>query len=64
MSLQITVALPNVSTAGSFRIKAFCFAILWTPNAITMVAVAGSPSGIIEIAREIATKNWGISGLP
>ena len=33
------------------------FAIRWTPNAITMVAVAGRPSGIIEIAKEIATKN-------
>ena len=62
LSEQITVALPRVSTAGNLRISAFFLAIRCTPSAITIVAVAGSPSGIIEIASEIATKNCGISG--
>lgn len=62
MSLQITVALPRVSTAGSLRIRAFFLAIRCTPSAITMVAVAGRPSGMMEMAREMATRNCGIKG--
>ena len=64
LSEQITVALPRVSTAGNFLIRACCLAIRCTPSAIIMVAVAGKPSGIIEIAKEIATKNCGKSGRP
>ena len=63
LSEQITVLLPSVSTAGSFLIKAFSFAIRFTPRAITIVAVAGKPSGIIEIASEIAVINNGRIGL-
>ena len=62
LSEQITVALPKVSTAGNFLIKALRLTIRLTPNAITIVAVAGNPSGIIEIANEIATKNCGNNG--
>ena len=64
LSLQITVALPKVSTEGSLRISAFCFAIRCTPSAMTMVAVAGSPSGMMEIASDTAIKNCGTSGRP
>ncbi len=64
LSEQITVAFPSVSTAGRFLIKACSLAIRCTPSAIMMVAVAGSPSGMIEIAKEIATKNCGRRGRP
>ena len=53
LSLQITVALPSVSTAGSCFTRAFFLAILSTPKAITTVTVAGNPSGITDIARDI-----------
>ena len=58
------MALPKVSTAGNFLIKALRLTMRLTPKAITIVAVAGRPSGIIEIANEIATKNCGKSGRP
>ncbi len=45
MSVQITVVLPSVSTAGSLRIRAFLFDILCTPRASEMVTTAGSASG-------------------
>ena len=63
LSQHITVAPPNVSTAGNFLIKAFLLAIRCTPKAITIVAVAGNPSGIIDMAREIAIINIGKRGL-
>ena len=54
LSQQTTVALPSVSTAGRLLTSAFFFAMRCTPSAMTMVDVAGSPSGMIEIASEIA----------
>ena len=64
LSEQMTVVLPRVSTAGSFFINALLLAIFLTPSAITIVAVAGNPSGIIEIAKDTATKNCGPRGFP
>ena len=64
LSEHITVALPKASTAGSFFTKAFFLAILDTPKAITIVAVAGNPSGITEIAKDIETINKEIKSLP
>ena len=62
LSEQITVALPKVSTAGNFLIKALRLTMRLTPKAITIVAVAGKPSGIMEMAKEMATKNCGTRG--
>ena len=58
------MALPKASTAGSFFTKAFFLAIRETPKAMTMVAVAGRPSGITDIARDIATIKTEIKSLP
>ena len=49
LSLQITVALPNVSTAGNLRISAFFLAIRCTPKAITIVAVAGMEGALASV---------------
>ena len=51
MSEQITLLLPNVSTAGNFRIMLFFFAILVTPIDSIIVTIAGSPSGIAATAN-------------
>ena len=51
LSEQITVALPNVSTAGSLRMTAFFLAILCTPRESIMVTMAGRPSGMAATAR-------------
>ena len=53
LSQHTTVALPSVSTAGRLFTSAFFFAIRCTPNAIIMVAVAGNPSGIMDMASEM-----------
>ncbi|OPZ73738.1 MAG: hypothetical protein BWY80_00851 [Firmicutes bacterium ADurb.Bin456] len=57
MSEQITVAAPNVSTAGSFLIIALRRLILVTPRASTMVTTAGNPSGTAATARLMAIMN-------
>ena len=51
LSEHITLLLPNVSTAGSFLIIAFFFAIFVTPIDNTIVTIAGSPSGIAATAN-------------
>jgi len=51
LSEQITVAHPRVSTAGSFRIKAFRRIIFCIPRARQMVTTAGKPSGTAAMAR-------------
>ena len=53
LSVQMTVALPRVSTAGSLRIRAWRAAIRCTPTASAMVTVAGRPSGTAATASEI-----------
>ena len=50
LSEQITLLLPNVSTAGSFLIIVFFFAILVTPIESIIVTIAGNPSGIAATA--------------
>ena len=54
LSVQMTVALPRVSTAGSFRINAWRAAIRCTPIASAIVTIAGSPSGTAATASETA----------
>ena len=51
LSEQITLLLPNVSTAGNFLIIAFFFAILVTPIDNIIVTIAGKPSGIAATAK-------------
>ena len=54
LSEHIIVALPNVSTAGIFLTIAFLLTSFFTPIACTIVATAGSPSGIAATASDIA----------
>ena len=51
LSEQITLLLPNVSTAGSFLIIAFLFAIFVTAMERIIVTIAGKPSGIAATAK-------------
>ena len=64
LSEQITVALPNVSTAGNFFTIAFFFTILCTPIASTMVETAANPSGIAATAKLTAVINISIGSFP
>ena len=57
LSVQITVALPSVSTAGSRRIRTWRAAMRWTPIASAMVTIAGSPSGTAATASDTADMN-------
>ena len=60
LSEQIICAHPRVSTAVSFRITAFLFAIFVTPIERTIVTTAARPSGIAATARLTATINVSI----
>ncbi len=64
LSEQITVAAPNVSTAGSLRIIALRLLIFWTPRAKTIVTIAGRPSGIAATAKLTAVINISSGGKP
>ena len=64
LSEQMTVVLPNVSTAGSLRMIAWRRAIRETPMASVMVTAAGRPSGIAPTARATAARNISTSGSP
>ena len=64
LSEHITVALPNVSTAGNFFTIAFFFTIFCTPIAKTIVDTATSPSGIAATASETAVINILIGSFP
>ena len=64
LSQQITVAEPRVSTAGRLFTSAFFLAIRCTPNAIIMVAVAGRPSGIMDIASDMPRRTSDCHVLP
>ena len=57
LSLQMTVALPRVSTAGSRRTTARAAAIRRTPIASTAVTIAGRPSGMAATARATPNRN-------
>lgn len=46
------VAHPKASTAGSFLMMAFFFAILMTPRASVTVTQMGRPSGIAATASD------------
>ena len=50
LSEQITLLLPNVSTAGNLRMMLFFLAIFVTPIDNIIVTIAGSPSGIAATA--------------
>ena len=54
LSEQITLVHPSVSTLGSDRTIAFCFAIFLVPSARHVVTTAGSPSGIAATASATA----------
>ncbi len=54
LSLQMTVVLPSVSTAGSRRTTAFWRAMRLTPMARTIVTTMGSPSGTAATAAVTA----------
>ena len=58
------MALPKVSTAGSFFTMAFFFTILCTPIASTIVETAASPSGIAATAKLTAVMNISIGSFP
>ena len=47
---------PSASTAGSFRVMAFRFAICCTPIASVIVTSAGSPSGMAATAKPIVAE--------
>ena len=64
LSEHITVALPNVSTAGSFFTIACLFTILCTPIASTIVDTAANPSGIAATAKLTAVINISITFFP
>ena len=64
LSVQMTVAQPSVSTAGSLRIRTWRAAIRWTPIASAMVTIAGSPSGTAATASDTADMKTSSSGRP
>jgi hypothetical protein len=64
LSVQITLALPSVSTAIICRTIARRSAMWRIPTASTIVTTAGSPSGIAATARETAVKNISSGGVP
>ena len=57
LSVQITLAAPNVSTAGKRRMMAFRLAIRFTPMARVMLITAGKPSGMADTAVASAYRN-------
>ena len=63
LSEHITLLLPNVSTAGSFLIILFFFAIFVTPIDSIIVTIAGSPSGIAATAKPTEVINISIGSI-
>ncbi|MBA7634326.1 hypothetical protein ES703_41910 [subsurface metagenome] len=61
LSEQITLTLPNVSTAVNFLTKAFLSAIFFIPILITTVITTTRPSGTAETAKLIDISNATIS---
>ena len=57
LSVQMTMVLPSVSTAGSLRMMARRFAMRFTPIASVTVTAAGSPSGIAATASAMEARN-------
>ncbi len=55
---------PSVSTAGSFRTKAFLATILRAPKASEIVTTAGRASGMAATARLTAVRNMSSGGSP
>jgi hypothetical protein len=54
LSEQITLTLPSVSTAGSWRMIALLRAMTVVPMARTTVTIAGRPSGMTATAIDTA----------
>ena len=63
LSEQITLLLPNVSTAGSFLIMLFFLDIFVTPIDSTIVTIAGNPSGIAATANPTDVINISIGSI-
>ena len=63
LSEHITVLLPRVSTAGSFLIMLFLFAILVTPIESIIVTIAGNPSGMAATASPTDVINISTIGI-
>ena len=57
LTVQITVALPRLSTEGRERTTAFRFAMRARPRARLTVTTAGRLSGIAATARDTADRN-------
>lgn len=64
LSVQITVTLPSVSTAGRCRTIALRRTMRATPNASVIVTSAGSPSGMAPTARATAAVSMSAAGSP
>ena len=63
LSEQITLLLPNVSTAGNLRIMLLFFAIFVTPSDNIIVTIAGNPSGIAATASPTDVINISIGSI-
>ncbi len=64
LSEQIKVVLPKVSTAGSFRIRAWRLAMRRTPSDRLMATTAGKASGTAATARAMPQINISRSSWP
>ncbi len=64
LSVQMTMVLPSVSTAGSLRMIARRFAMRFTPMARVTVTTAGRPSGIAATASAMAALNMSLAASP
>ncbi|OPY06023.1 MAG: hypothetical protein A4E67_01665 [Syntrophaceae bacterium PtaB.Bin038] len=64
LSVQMTVVLPRVSTAGSFLRIALRAAMRCTPTASAMVSTTGRPSGIVATAAATTVMNIRRTGSP
>ena len=64
LSLATTVTQPSVSTALSFRMRAWRATRRCAPSAIETVTMAGIDSGIAATARLTAIRNIRVSGSP
>ena len=64
LSVQITVVLPRVSTAGRRRTTARRRTMRLTPMARVIVTAAGRPSGMAPTARATAAVNMGAALSP
>ncbi|MNE19592.1 hypothetical protein D3C80_1126800 [compost metagenome] len=64
LSVQITVAAPSASTAGRWRISAFCRAMRWVAMASARVTLGSRPSGTLATMMPMAKIRLPQSGRP